>query len=93
MKTYDHEISDIEYQTAIEMAEHSLFTQLKPTLKKDGNQWCVLYGDNLEDGVVGFGDSPNLAIQAFNTAWYKKITPVDEIFSGTKEALDNIKLL
>ena len=45
------------------------------------------------DGVVGFGDSPNLAIQAFNTAWYKKITPVDEIFSETKEALDNIKLL
>jgi len=20
--------------------------------------WCALYGDNLQDGVVGFGESP-----------------------------------
>ena len=24
---------------------------------KDGNQWCFLYGDNINDGVCGFGDT------------------------------------
>lgn len=22
---------------------------------KDGNQWCYLYGNNIQDGVCGFG--------------------------------------
>ena len=32
----------------------------------DGDKWCVLYGDNLQDGVAGFGDSPAAAIWNFN---------------------------
>jgi hypothetical protein len=24
---------------------------------KDGNQWCVLYGENIQGGIVGFGDT------------------------------------
>jgi hypothetical protein len=24
---------------------------------KDGNQWCFLYGDNIQEGIVGFGDT------------------------------------
>jgi len=31
---------------------------MRPALSRDGNQWCALYGDNLQDGVGGFGDSP-----------------------------------
>ena len=30
---------------------HSL--GLKPF--KDGNQWCFLFGDNIQDGIAGFG--------------------------------------
>lgn len=30
----------------------------RPKLSRDGSQWCALYGDNLQDGVAGFGDSP-----------------------------------
>lgn len=30
---------------------------------KDGNQWCYLYGDNIQDGVVGFGET------IFKAAW------------------------
>ena len=33
----------------------------------------VLYGDNLQVGIVGFGNSPQLAIMDFNAQWYKKI--------------------
>lgn len=24
---------------------------------KDGNQWSFLYGDNIQEGIVGFGDT------------------------------------
>ncbi len=27
----------------------------RPKIFIDGNQWCALYGDNLQDGVFGFG--------------------------------------
>jgi hypothetical protein len=56
---------------AIESEEMNLFAMLKPTLSKDGNQWCVLYGENLQVGIAGFGDTPRLAIYAFNKEWDK----------------------
>jgi len=41
----------------------------KPTLSRDGNMWCALFGDNLQEGVSGFGDTPAKAMWAFDTAW------------------------
>lgn len=41
----------------------------RPKLSIDGNQWCALYGDNLQDGVAGFGDTPEAACAAFDEAW------------------------
>ena len=35
----------------------------------DGNQWCALYGDNLQDGVAGFGKSPADAMWDFDKNW------------------------
>jgi len=32
----------------------------------DGNSWCVLSGDDLEDGVAGFGDTVAEAIKDFS---------------------------
>ena len=40
-----------------------------PKLSKDGNQWCALYGENLQEGVAGFGDSPDKAMRSFDAAW------------------------
>ncbi len=34
-------------------------------LSLDGNAWCVLLGDNLQVGVVGFGDRPSEALGSF----------------------------
>jgi hypothetical protein len=45
----------------------------RPHLSIDGNQWCALYGDNLQDGVAGFGDSPEAAMRDFDQAWGKKL--------------------
>lgn len=45
--------------------------QFRPRLSIDGNQWCALYGDNLQDGVAGFGNSPANAMWDFDRNWGK----------------------
>lgn len=42
-----------------------------PTVTTDGNKWCALYGENLQEGVCGFGDTPALAVKDFDSNWYK----------------------
>jgi len=49
----------------------------KPKVFPDGDKWCALYGDNIQEGVCGFGDTPAAAIIDFNNCWngwgkYKK---------------------
>ena len=36
---------------------------------KDGNQWCFLYGKNIQEGICGFGET------IFMAAWdlYRKV--------------------
>lgn len=69
----EQNIKQSEFNTAIQKEEFNLFAILKPQLKQDGNQWCVLYGEDLQSGISGFGDSPYLAILDFNKQWYNKI--------------------
>ena len=57
----------------IEQREFNLVALLKPKIFIDGNMWCVLYGDNIQEGVCGFGKSPAKAIYEFNKAWHKEI--------------------
>lgn len=47
----------------------------RPSLKIDGNKWCALYGESLEEGIAGFGDTPAEAMAEFDKAWltYKGI--------------------
>lgn len=45
----------------------------RPKLFVDGNQWCALYGDNLQDGVAGFGKSPADAMFDFDKNWSKEL--------------------
>jgi len=52
-------------------ADYALFALLKPSLTKDGDQWCVLYGENIIEGIVGFGDTPQSAIINWNAEWNK----------------------
>ena len=41
----------------------------RPALGRDGDQWCALYGADLQQGVAGFGDTPSAAMYAFDKAW------------------------
>lgn len=46
----------------------------RPALSIDGDMWLALYGENIQDGVVGFGKSPDEATRAFDKAWHEKLT-------------------
>ena len=47
----------------------------RPKLLSDGDQWCALFGENLQEGVAGFGDTPEAAMVAFDLAWLNDRTP------------------
>lgn len=49
------------------MTEAGVMYRLDLTV--DGNQWCALYGADLQSGIAGFGDSPAAAMNDFNRNW------------------------
>lgn len=53
--------------TAYEMRRP--FVLMRPKMYPDGGQWCALYGDNLQDGIAGFGDTPEKAALDFDVNW------------------------
>lgn len=63
----------VQAAQAIEYAHTKPSTIYRPALSIDGDQWCALYGENLQDGVAGFGASPEEAMNAFDKAWYHKL--------------------
>lgn len=67
---FDNAMEQVK-QTAIAHAEPSAI--YRPSLSIDGDKWCALYGDNLQDGVAGFGDSPAEAMNDFNREWHAKL--------------------
>jgi len=57
----------------VERDEYNLVSLLKPSISIDGNQWCVLYGENLQEGIAGFGVTAYAAVLDFNKAWHRPI--------------------
>ena len=43
---------------------------LRPRLFRDGNSWCALYGENIQEGICAFGDTPAEAAERFDAAYY-----------------------
>jgi len=64
-------------QAAYEHTRPSIM--FKPALSIDNGHWCALYGDNLQDGVAGFGDSPHQAMLDFDSNWHKKLVKKEQI--------------
>lgn len=44
----------------------------KPAISVDGNQFCALYGSDLQSGVAGFGESADEAMRDFDVQWVKR---------------------
>lgn len=56
--------------TIIENAELNLVRLFNLIPYKDGNMWCYLMGENLQEGIAGFGKTPYLAALDFNKSFY-----------------------
>lgn len=48
-------------------------------LYKDGNAWCALAGENIQDGVCGFGESPLAALCDFMACFDTQTLTLKEI--------------
>ena len=44
---------------------------MRPRLFPDGNQWCALYGENVQEGLAGFGDTPEMAMLDYDKNFYR----------------------
>lgn len=73
MNPHNDYVDGLRIGVVVEAAEYNLLSMLKPSVSIDGNKWCVLYGDNLQDGVAGFGDTPYDAMLEFNKAWHRGV--------------------
>ncbi len=78
MSEHNDYVDGVRNATVVEAAEFNLVALLKPSVMIDGNQWCVLYGANLQEGIAGFGDTPYLAVLAFNKEWHRTLPTKDQ---------------
>jgi hypothetical protein len=77
LQRYNHDKDSThqsEMNVLVEKEEINLFSILKPKVTIDGNQYCVLYGEDLQSGIAGFGDTLMSAIFDFNKSFHKPIT-------------------
>lgn len=44
-----------------------------PVLSREGDQWSVLYGDDLQTGIAGFGKTAALAMEDFDKNWENEV--------------------
>lgn len=62
----DRDAADLRYAKARDENWWAVKLGLHPF--QDGNQWCVLWGKNLMEGVSAFGETPIAAIRNFDVA-------------------------
>lgn len=71
-----HAASAIQYAFQSTVNSYGEFSiMLRPKVFRDGNKWCALYGEDIQEGVCGFGDSPRAALTAFDVAMRTPLTP------------------
>lgn len=58
-----------------EQARRAPHVLMRPRVFPDGDMWCALLGENLMEGVVGFGETPEKACAEFDAAWRAARTP------------------
>lgn len=67
----------------------------RPTIGPDGDKWCALYGENIMEGVCGFGNTPAEAMTDFDKNWNQQKTPtavrMAEGFNGVRSDLAEIQ--
>lgn len=59
------------YEAAEKLNSYAVAYKLIPF--RDGNQWCVLLGADLQVGIAGFGDTPAKAIADFERSMHSSV--------------------
>ncbi len=71
--------SNLAHQAYVRILQDRLsnaFEQCKPRIFPDGNQWCCLYGESIQEGVSGFGETPVKAVSDWENNFYnQKLKP------------------
>ena len=63
----------LNYDNAVQNNKFNLVSKLGLYPRKDGDMWCFLWGENLQDGVVGFGKTVARAAEDFEENCYRSI--------------------
>lgn len=67
-----HQARLVGQEWMIAAGEHTRPSVLyRPALSRDGDQYCALYGADLQEGCAGFGPTPEAAMRDFDTRWSK----------------------
>jgi hypothetical protein len=65
----NQEYANALFARDVELERIRPFYLLKPKVFIDGNKWCAMYGENTQEGVCGFGDTPAQASVQFDIEW------------------------
>lgn len=71
---FDQSVQNAMWNAASEMQvtamrQGSPHVLMRPRIFPDGTAWCALYGEDLQAGVAGFGDTPEAACADFDKNW------------------------
>jgi hypothetical protein len=69
---HEHMIMRQEFQEA-QYAQQAPHVLMRPKVYPDGDHWCALYGVDLQEGVAGFGKTPEGACENFDYNWRSQI--------------------
>lgn len=72
----ENRLDNMRQEIEAEKADYNLFSLLKPKIFIDGDRWCVLYGEDIQSGICGFGKSPYLAIKDWSSNCYTTLKVV-----------------
>lgn len=51
---------------------------MRPRIFPDEEAWCALYGENIQEGVCGYGRTPEEAANDFDHVWYYGKTKIKD---------------
>lgn len=63
--------ADMDCDRAEMKKELAIISELGLSPIKDGDQYCFLWGKNLQEGIAGFGDNVRDAVLDFNKNYYE----------------------
>ena len=70
--TNSDDVTGKELEILSEREDINLVSQLGLSPAKDGDKWFFLWGEDLQNGVAGFGDTVHDAVLDFNRNYYGK---------------------